>query len=733
MWAINAFNLNPLTRAVKFISLAPLLLMAEQAVAIPIDGRVENIDQNTPLDSYLLTRAATLNGTNANTREIIARDGSTVNLNGGTVNATGSAVGVELLNSFAQINGTRISSGSTGLLLGYTLAGAGSQATVSGNSVISGVRSGASVSARSTLTLRNSELHGTGANGVGLQMFDGTASALGSTIIGTVNGVEINDDTGQAGGTVLNLDSTRVQGTTGTAILVDGGNAAISASNGTSLAGGNGVLLDVRLGGLANLSVSDGNTHLVGDVVVESGSTANVTLDNAATLTGRLENVQALTVNNEARWVMVGDGSVQNLALNGGGVQFGQPGQFFSLSVGELSGSGGTFYMHNNFSTGQIDTLTVTGNASGAHLVSLDSSGSEPVAAEARPVVQIGSGDASFALLGGAVSLGAYEYDLIKQGDNQWFLNTATRAISPGTQSVMALFNAAPTVWYGELSTLRSRMGEVRMDHGKAGGWIRAYGNKYDVSASSGVAYRQTQQGLSFGADAPMPLPMGDGQWLVGVLGGYSQSDLDMSRGTTGEVDSYYLGAYTTWLNENGYYADAVIKFNRFQNSSDVHLSDGTKTKGDYDNNGVGASVEFGRHIKLDNGYFVEPYTQLSAMVVEGADYALDNGLRAEGDRARSLLGKVGATVGRNFTVGKGYEVQPYVRAAYAREFATNSDVEVNNNRFNTDLSGSRGELGAGFAVKTTASTSVHVDLDYSNGDKIEQPWGANIGLRYSW
>ena len=140
-------------------------------------------------------------------------------------------------------------------------------------------------------------------------------------------------------------------------------------------------------------------------------------------------------------------------------------------------------------------------------------------------------------MLNGPVDLGTFSYGLTQRGDD-WYLDTETRAISPGARSVLALFNAAPTVWYGELSTLRSRMGEVRMDAGKAGGWIRAYGNKYTVSAASGTGYQQTQQGISFGADAP--LPVGDGQWLAGLMGGYSKSDLDLQRGTSGTIDSYY-------------------------------------------------------------------------------------------------------------------------------------------------------------------------------------------------
>ncbi|MQT71725.1 autotransporter outer membrane beta-barrel domain-containing protein, partial [Pseudomonas sp. FSL R10-0071] len=157
-----------------------------------------------------------------------------------------------------------------------------------------------------------------------------------------------------------------------------------------------------------------------------------------------------------------------------------------------------------------------------------------------------------------------------------------------------------------------------------------------------------------------------DGQWLAGLMAGYSQSDLDLDRGTSGTVDSYYAGAYTTWLDaQTGYYFDGVVKINRFQNKSDVNLSDNTSTKGSYSNYGVGASAEFGRHIKLDEGYFVEPYAQVSSVIIQGKDYDLDNGLRAKGDRTRSLLGELGSTVGRNIELAGGQVVQPYLRAAY--------------------------------------------------------------------
>lgn len=162
-------------------------------------------------------------------------------------------------------------------------------------------------------------------------------------------------------------------------------------------------------------------------------------------------------------------------------------------------------------------------------------------------------------------------------------------------------------------------------------------------------------------------------------------------------------------------------------------MSDGTRAKGDYSNTGLGGSAEFGRHIKLDNDYFIEPFTQLSAVVIQGANYELDNAMDANGDRARSLLGKVGMTAGRNFTLDSGSVVQPYIRGAMAHEFVNTNEVKVNGNRFNNDLSGSRAELGAGVAVGFSDRLQVHADFDYSNGEHIEQPFGANVGLRYSW
>lgn len=581
-----------------------------------------------------------------------------------------------------------------------------------------------STSNASTVSLHNrSVLNGavTGINDVSLN----ASSMIGDITSASAAGVVALSNGSSLGGNVNGSDNVS---------LADSSmKGNVNSASGAGLVSlGSGAVLN---GNVSSNNVSLDASSMTGDITSVNGH-GTVSLQHDSVFTGNLINVDRVTIGDPSVWNMAGNNTVNSLVLNGGVVKFGAANAFYQLDVGNLSGNG-TFIMDADYATNEHDTLNVTGSATGSHTLMIAGSGVDPVAPEQLTMVRTAGGDATFSLSGGrAVDVGTYSYALGSvasgAGGTDWFLDPSTKTISPGTASVLVLFNTAPTVWYGELTSLRSRMGELRFNGGKAGGWVRAYGNKYNVDQASGLGYQQSQQGFSLGADAP--LPIGDGQWLIGVLAGHSKSDLDLSRGTSGTVKSYYAGAYTTWLDQDsGYYFDGVLKFNRFRNDSTVSISDGTRAKGDYDNLGMGGSVELGRHLKLDDGYFIEPFSQLSAVVIQGKDYHLDNDMRAEGDRTRSLLGKVGVTAGRNFTMSNGNVVQPYARVAGVHEFAKNNEVRVNSNVFNNDLSGSRGELGAGVAVAFSERLQMHADFDYSNGEKIEQPFGANVGLRYSW
>ncbi|MNJ20934.1 Pertactin autotransporter precursor [compost metagenome] len=763
---------TPVTHQWRHAMLACLILSTSPVLADQVfDNEQKTLPPGTAPDHYTLLNGSvltvnsdsilgvsltdsTLNINNADAGRVFGT-GSSVNLNNARL--TGNGLFDEALSLTAgntHINGsTLVNEGSEGaaIAINSSVSGVTSNAQII-DSVVRGADEGANVTDRSVLELRNTSIDTTQETGIGLTIRAATVSASGGRIEGGLHGVNFWTGRNDIRDSTLTLDGTEVVGRNGSAIRVaEGTEVTLELLNGTTLQGKDGHILevadassatvDVRNSALkGNITVAGDSTanfdfnsaSLTGNIDNEAGSTTNISLNNSAQLTGTLNNVSGLTIN-DSHWQMTGDSSVANLALQGGTVSLGEPGEFYTLSLGNLSGSG-TFVIATDFSQRQHSFLDINGTATGNHAVVIGSTGADPVTNTSLLVIHAEAGDAQFDLAGGTADLGAWSYKLVQDANGQdWYLDASTRTVGPGTRTAMALFNTAPTIWYAEQASLRSRMGELRYSEGRgAGGWMRTYGNKYNVADASGVGYQQTQRGISFGADAP--LPFGDGQWLVGLLAGHSRSDLDLSRGSSGSVDSYYAGAYTTWLDaRSGYYFDAVVKFNRYQNNAKVTFSDGARAKGDYDNHGIGSAIEFGRHIKLDQGYFLEPFVQLSTVVIQSKDYALSNGLQAEGDQTRSYLGKLGTTAGRRFDLGEGRSLQPYVKAAYAHEFANNNEARVNNNVFNNDLSGSRAELGLGAALSLSRSFQVHADFDYSNGKHIEQPYGLNLGARYFW
>lgn len=740
---------KPLFVFMNMLMLLPWALASEQALAILVDNQTLTLTAADAPDTYDLVNGAVLTTQDASTLAIRVT-ASTVQLNGGTISG-GSSNGLHLFGSNATVNGAVVSStGAVGMAIARVGA-APSTATVS-NSTITGARLGAQVSARSTLNISGTTVTGSNADGIGLAILGGTVTATsGTQFNGTAAGVRIGRESAiNSQAPTLTLDNSSATGGTGPAVLVRTDTVAeINVRNGSTLNGGNGVILEVQGPATANLNVAAsslrGNVQiadtatanlkldqasLVGDVVVTPGANASLALDNRSQLTGNLNGVQQVNINSNSNWTLNANNTIGDLAMTGGRITFGDENSFYELNVQSLSGNG-EFYMASNFASGATDFLNVTGNASGTHGLMVGTSGTDPASVERLQLVHTGSGDAQFSLLNDRqeVDLGAYSYKLVKDGQD-WYLDRETRTISPMTRTVMALFNTPITIAYGEMTSLRSRMGELRYNQGKnAGVWMRAYGNQHNIAdASSGVGYQQNQRGLTFGADAQL----GESNWTLGLLAGHSRSDLNLSYGSSGSIDSYYVGGYATWMDpESGYYVDSVLKYNRYQNDAKVGLSDGTRTKGDYDTHGMSASVEVGKHIKLDDGYFIEPFAQVAAAAVAGKDFTLDNGFDANGDVSRSLLGKVGTTLGKTISLGGDSMIQPYVKAAFAHEFAQRNQVQVNNNVFNNDLSGSRAELGVGVAWTVAKDFQVYGEAGYMNGKNIEMPYSFSLGASY--
>ena len=239
---------------------------------------------------------------------------SVVNLSGATVNSAAGRGAIQLIDSSAIIdNSTIISTNSFGLLLGRnTTTPASSSATVKGGSTIIGLN-GADAVGFAVLNVENSTIRGTGSDSYGVRLGGATLSANGSVLSGEKNGLQINTDLTGVNANTVTLNSTRVTGGTGSAILLGSSGAAgtvanINISGISELIGGNGNLLQATNRSTANLTI-DGSA-LDGNVVADTGSTVALLMKNAASINGNLQNVTQVSLDSNSTL----NGNVQAVA-----------------------------------------------------------------------------------------------------------------------------------------------------------------------------------------------------------------------------------------------------------------------------------------------------------------------------------------------------------------------------------------------------------------------------------
>ncbi|MCU1750309.1 autotransporter outer membrane beta-barrel domain-containing protein [Pseudomonas sp. 6D_7.1_Bac1] len=680
---------------------------------------------------------------------------SQLNLTNSSVQASDAAsYGIRLTNAGLNATGSTIIGGHNGVQVGTEAALAQASNVTLDNSSVEGKTGSAIIvgyQGRPGINVAIDVLNGSnliGGNGNVLEVNDGSTVGLTvdrSALTGNVvvdatsnvqarfqNGASLNGNLQNVAQVILDTQSTL----TGDVLAQAGSGATVRIDNASALKG--------NVNNVINLTLDHGST-LTGDVLADTGGA--VLLDNGSTLTGRIDNSTNLGINNSAQWVMTGNSSVQNLALKDGVVRMGANDGFQQLDVVNLSGNG-TFVMGTDLSNGHTDFLNVTGNASGQHQLQVSATGNEPVSAAPVKIGNVASGDASFALQNGLVDAGAFTYKLSKDGEGLFLQPDKT--VSASTNTVLAIAGNGPSILYAGLTTLNSRLGDRRLN--SSGGdtssqamsdtavknlsnsvWMRTYGNQYNVSNAYGGGYTQNQSGFSLGADTQTQL--GGQQWLLGAFVGSSRTDMDLKNNSTATVDSLNAGIYGTLLDtQSGMYVDVVSQVNQFNNKANVTMSDGTRTKGDYKSLGLSASVEVGKHIRFDQGYFVEPYVQVAAAAIEGKHYQLDNGLQVDAEATRSLLGKVGMSVGREIVLDNGSKLQPRVRVAVGHEFVKNNAVRVNDNDFNNNLSTTSAEYGAGLNwAPAQKNWQVYAELGASKGKTIDQEWNASAGISYNF
>lgn len=407
------------------------------------------------------------------------------------------------------------------------------------------------------------------------------------------------------------------------------------------------------------------------------------------------------------------------------------------------------FTMNSNILNGNSDFIN-TDNAYGQHYVTIieRDTGKEavlnrPQSADFAYVKNVaGDSNAVFGMkdadgkILNLMDAGTYIHNIQTRtgagNDTTWSF-TATDRLTPSARAVLALSSAPQLMYNNEVDHLRARLHMLRTsDSIENGLWMQGIGNNTKVDKDQ-IQYKLRHAGLELGADYQLALNS-DSKLVLGGFTGFDKGDVKNDRAGTSDIDSYTFGAYATYLNTNGWYADALLKYNHFDNKLKTTSTNGYDVSSDnYSTSVWGMALETGYTFTFSNQIFITPYGQLAYNRMGSKDITLNNGMDAAIESQTSFTSELGVNAGKDFSFDSGLVFSPYVKAAWNHQYEDGNEVEFNRyNTINPDLSGSTGKFGAGFNARYN-NVNMFMELQHIAGDAVYSPINGQVGIRYNF
>ncbi len=682
--------------------------------------------------------------------------GTTINNGGqqtvrGTANAsTVSSGGTQTISSGGVAGGTLLAGGRQvisrgGLASGTVIGNDGLQTVFSAGSAVSTVVSSGGtqyVSAggvASATTVTSGGSFGVSRGGLatgatvgsgGLMRVYSGGTASSSLVAG---GKQYVSGGGSALGTVVSAGSQVVfTGGATTATVVNGGIQLVSSgglASGTQV--GAGGAQTVLLGGSAAQTTVAAGGSLTVDV---GGSTAAGPVA-AQTLAG-LTLAGTLTVDEATADALTGNAAlgVDTLAMQGGTVAFGAPkgGGFKTLTVGQLSGSG-QFVMNTNVGAGQADRLVVE-QGTGAYTLAVHDASTAPAAADARvQLVQASGTGASFSLAGASsIDVGAYKFALQDDGGNYYLANTGRT--SDVASVALAGAATAPMLWYQQLESTFSYLGDLRnggaaadAGAGHGGGlWVRAYDQRLRTSPG-GTPADLTLYGVQAGRDWAFATRAGT--LHLGATGGYAQASESFDGIGGGTARPWNIGAYAGLVTPSGLFADTVVRYLGFKQSLDVTTA-GNQASAGYAQSGFSLSLDAGKRWQLGGRWWAEPRVEATWQHQGAVNYATSLGTPVVLAAQSVVFGGAGARVGASFAVGD-LKLDPYVGVEAMHVFNAGINDSVGGTALAASLPKNWVDADLGVGASLTRHVRAWGAFGYGKGHDYTQPWSVTVGVSY--
>ncbi|WP_200144987.1 autotransporter outer membrane beta-barrel domain-containing protein [Klebsiella aerogenes] len=626
------------------------------------------------------------------------------------------------------------------------------------------------VAEAATLQLGNGQktatLTGSMTNNGTLIFNQGSDSTFATSIIGSGNVEKVDTNTLTLTGTNSYTGNTLLKsGTTlvaeGATLGVVGSDATLTIDNGAQFASAGEVNnnIDILSGGiLAAWNAIEGNSTLRTSGV----DTINGNVTNSGTLL-----------------LSAADNSVgNNFTINGDYTGSADSQIVMNSQLGEDSSP--------------TDHLSITGSSygqSGVSIANIGGLGAQTV--NGMEIVSVGGSSEAQLTLSKPVVAGAYEYDLYKHSNGNWYLESkATPSDDPsddtddgdsgtddgsgtdsgsstddgsstdngsGTDSGSDTDNggqSAPEVMAPEVGAylgnylaaqgmfLHKRDDRDQLtfrNEDNLNTWMYVKGRYHENDAGGDkVSYDTTTTVLQVGSDF-MSKPMDKGILRAGGMFGAGQAKTDSDakhnvRDAQGKVDGFNVGLYATWQEDPklrlGSYIDTWASYSWYNNTVTSN-----RNNEKYDSKGFAASVEVGHAwvIPSENArtWKIEPQAQMIYSYLDQENHTDPDGVRVTTVDNNSLFGRLGVK-SSYFEQQDVKAWQPYVAVNWLKGTGQN-DLAFNGEKVSNDTPDDRGQLELGVTGNVNETTTISLRASGEWGENSYAAYGGHILLNHRW
>ena len=255
--------------------------------------------------------------------------------------------------------------------------------------------------------------------------------------------------------------------------------------------------------------------------------------------------------------------------------------------------------------------------------------------------------------------------------------------------------------------------------------WARIGGGKYSYSGS-GIDTATDYTRIQGGYDAKISRG-----WTVGGQVSYLRGSEDYVFDGSGKVKSFSVGAYGLKDLGKDQYVHVETQVGRVSNDFTARNEIGEAMSGDTKSNAYSIGVRYGKTLKYDNGFYVEPQAQLNFTHFGGRNFNVGN-VSVNQSSVNSTSGKIGLELGKQFSNGN-----LYTRFAAGHAFTGNVKTAFSSGSVakltEQDLKGTWTELAFGGRYGFNSNNSVFADVATGLSGDLQADWGVNAGFTHKF